>query len=60
MRQLFLIICLFVGGSWLFAQESFFIPTETRYWDSSKAYNGYTLFGSGGTTYLIDMEAAIS
>ncbi len=43
----------------LWSQESFFIPTETRYWDSSKAYNGYTLFGSGGTTYLIDMEGHI-
>ncbi len=43
----------------LFAQESFFIPTETRYWNSSKAYNGYTLFGSGGTTYLIDMEGQV-
>lgn len=30
--------------------------TETKYWDASKAYNGYTLFGTGGTTYLIDME----
>jgi len=43
----------------LFAQESFFIPTETRYWNSAKAYNGYTLFGSGGTTYLIDMEGHV-
>jgi hypothetical protein len=41
------------------AQESFMIPTETRYWDASKAYNGYTLFGSGGTSYLIDMEGHV-
>ena len=42
-----------------FAQECLFIPTETRYWDSSKSYNGYTLFGSGGRTYLIDMEGHV-
>ena len=30
-----------------------------RYWDSSKAYNGYTLFGAAGRTYLIDMEGYI-
>ena len=35
------------------------IPTETRYWDSSRAYDGYTLFGSGGTSYLIDMEGHV-
>jgi hypothetical protein len=43
----------------LLAQESFMVTTETRYWDSSKAYNGYTLGGSGGTTYLIDMEGRV-
>jgi len=34
-------------------------PTELRYWDEDKAYNGYTLFGAGGTTYLIDMEGNV-
>ncbi|MEI6506990.1 MAG: aryl-sulfate sulfotransferase [Bacteroidota bacterium] len=43
----------------LMAQECFMIPTETRYWDNSKTYNGYTLFGSGGKTYLIDFEGHI-
>jgi len=38
---------------------SFYEPTEMRYWDKSKAYNGYTLFGAGGTSYLIDMEGRI-
>ena len=33
--------------------------TEVRYWDSSKAYNGYTLFAAKGKTYLIDMEGYI-
>ncbi len=43
----------------IIAQENFMIPTETRYWDKSRAYNGYILFGSGGTTYLIDMEGNV-
>ena len=34
-------------------------PTEVRYWDQSKAYNGYTLFAGSGKTYLIDMEGYI-
>jgi len=41
------------------SQESFMVPTETRYWNSSKAYNGYTLFGTRGTSYLIDMEGRV-
>ena len=35
------------------------IPTETRYWDASRTYNGYTLFGTGGKTYLIDFEGHV-
>jgi len=43
---------------------AFYEPTELRYWDKAKAYNGYTLFGAarslaGGTTYLIDMEGNV-
>jgi hypothetical protein len=34
-------------------------PTELQYWDASGAYNGYTLFGVRGTTYLIDMEGRV-
>ena len=33
--------------------------TEMRYWDKTKAYNGYTLFGAAGTSYLIDMEGNV-
>lgn len=36
-----------------------FEPTELRHWDESKTYNGYTLFGSGGKTYLIDMKGNV-
>ncbi len=39
--------------------EGFVGPTEVRYWDASKANNGYTLFGAMGKTYLIDMEGYI-
>jgi hypothetical protein len=42
-----------------FPQESLMIPTETRFWDKSSAYNGYTLFAGNGKTYLVDMEGHI-
>ncbi|MFC2007847.1 aryl-sulfate sulfotransferase [Chloroflexota bacterium] len=42
---------------------AFHEPTELRYWDKMKAYNGYTLFAArfppSGATYLIDMEGNI-
>ena len=38
---------------------SFYEPSELRYWDRSKACNGYTLFDGGRTTYLIDMEGQV-
>jgi hypothetical protein len=34
-------------------------PTELQYWDATGAFNGYTLFGVRGTTYLIDMEGRV-
>ena len=34
-------------------------PTELRYWDSTRAYNGYTLYGAHGITYLLDMEGRV-
>lgn len=43
----------------LSAQECLMLETETRYWDKTKAYNGYTLFAGGGKTYLVDMEGKI-
>ena len=41
------------------AQESFIVKTETRYWDDSKTFAGYTLFGTRGTSYLIDLEGQV-
>lgn len=59
MKRFLFTVFISLSALGLFAQECFFIPTETRYWNSSKAYNGYTLFGSGGTSYLIDMEGHV-
>lgn len=41
------------------AQESFMIQTETRYWDASRTQTGYTLFGTRGKSYLVDMEGHV-
>ena len=43
----------------LFAYERLQGPTELLYWDKTNACNGYTLFGSHGTTYLIDMSGQV-
>ena len=34
-------------------------PTELQFWNPAKAENGYTFFGVGGTTYLINMEGRV-
>jgi hypothetical protein len=59
MKRTLSLVCFFCYAFNLLAQENFMIPTETRYWDASRAYSGYTLFGSGGTSYLIDMEGHV-
>jgi len=41
------------------AYESLQGPTELLHWDEGRAYNGYTLFGAHGTSYLIDMEGRV-
>lgn len=45
----------YAGSSYTALQR----PTEVQYWDSSNAYNGYTLFGAQGTSYLIDMQGRL-
>ena len=42
------------------AYESLMGFTETRYWDKTQAYNGYTLFAGAGNTYLVDMEGRVA
>ncbi|MEI6575220.1 MAG: aryl-sulfate sulfotransferase [Bacteroidota bacterium] len=59
MKKLIFSATMVLWALGLFAQECFMIPTETRYWDASKAYNGYALFGTRGTSYLIDMEGHV-
>ncbi len=41
------------------AYESFQGPTEVLYWDNTKAADGYTFFGVGGHSYLVDMQGRV-
>jgi hypothetical protein len=59
MKKIFLTYAFFLMIPSLFSQESFMTPTETRYWDATKTYTGYTLFGTRGKSYLIDMEGHV-
>jgi len=59
MNAKFLLPVLFSYAFSVVAQESFMVRTETRYWDAARTYNGYTLFGTRGTTYLIDFEGHV-
>ena len=53
-----LVAAVLLAGSAL-AYESLQGPTELRFWDKEKAFNGYTLFGTRGTSYLIDMAGKV-
>lgn len=53
-----LIVWLLLAGS-ATAYERLQGPTELLYWNKEKAFNGYTLFGVGGRSYLIDMEGRV-
>ncbi len=59
MKRILFLSALLIYSMSLFAQESFMVKTETRYWDNSKTYAGYTLFGTRGVTYLIDFEGHV-
>lgn len=59
MKKFFLILILLASVSIGNAQESFLVKTETRYWDASQTYAGYTLFGTRGKSYLIDFEGHV-
>ncbi|MCP4610957.1 MAG: DUF1566 domain-containing protein [Planctomycetes bacterium] len=56
-RNIFLLLILLANS--VAAYEVLQGSTEVRYWDSARAYNGYTLFGARGGTYLIDMEGRV-
>ena len=53
-----LFFCALLAGTAI-AYEAFQGPTEVLYWDSSKSCNGYTFFGVGGHTYLVDMQGYV-
>jgi hypothetical protein len=59
MKKVIVSTALFLYFFIAVAQENFMTFTETRYWYPVKAYNGYTLFGTRGVTYLIDMEGRV-
>lgn len=56
--QLGVLMCLALAGR-VCGYDALERPSEMQYWDASRAYNGYTLFGVRGTTYLLDMEGRV-
>jgi hypothetical protein len=63
---LFVCVFLAVAVNSAYAAEAFQLSTELRQYDSSKAYNGYTVFtpfkfgpGTSWTTWVIDMEGNV-
>ena len=59
MKNILLLTGLVFYSISVFSQECFMVSTETRYWDNSRTYDGYTLFGTRGTSYLIDFEGHV-
>ena len=55
----FLVIVLLLPAFSVFGYETLMTPTEVRHNDRSDVYDGYTLFPSRGTTYLIDMDGRV-
>jgi hypothetical protein len=53
-----IVVCLFAAVA-ARGYDALQGPTEMLYWDALRAYNGYTLFGVRGTTYLLDMEGRV-
>lgn len=52
--------CLFsLWAGPAFGYEALRGPTELRYWNPDKAYNGYTLFATYYRIYLIDMAGEV-
>ena len=53
------LLLAFLVSSRALAYDALTRATELLYWNPAKAQNGYTFFGVGGTTYLIDMEGRV-
>ena len=58
-KILLLAASLLVLATSVRAYERFQGPTELLFYDKDKAFNGYTLFGVGSRTYLLDMEGRV-
>jgi hypothetical protein len=57
MKRALLLVVLLVTSA--HAYERLQGPTELLFYDKEKAFNGYTLFGVGSRTYLLDMEGRV-
>jgi phosphatidylethanolamine-binding protein (PEBP) family uncharacterized protein len=57
MKRICLVVVLLATAS--FAFERLQGPTELLLWDKDGAYDGYTLFGVGSRTYLLDMAGRV-
>ena len=57
MKRLFILFALFAGSA--FAYERLQGPTELLFCDKEKAFAGYTLFGVGSRTYLLDLDGQV-
>lgn len=56
---LILLLVGFFSRGFASAYEAFRGPTGVIWWDEERAYRGYTLFSSSGSTYLIDMQGSV-
>ncbi len=57
MKRILISIALLTGSA--FAYERLQGPTELLFHNKEKALNGYTLFGVGNRTFLLDMEGRV-
>jgi hypothetical protein len=57
MNRALIVLISFAAST--FAYERQQGPTELLFYDKAKAFNGYTLFGVGGRTYLLDMDGRV-
>jgi hypothetical protein len=61
-RSLFAVVCaglLSIAPGEAAAYQAAQGPTETRLWDPTRAFDGYTLFAAHGKTYLVDMAGRV-
>ncbi len=57
MKRILILLVLLATSS--FAYERLQGPTELLYYDKTNAFNGYTLFGVGNRTFLLDMDGRV-